>query len=85
MSEITGTRTSCREKRRKPVQDQLPANNQGETPASHQSGGPTCLRKSFKCSSQVSSREAWHSNPNSRWDEGTYASGHQPEWGGGGD
>ena len=84
-SEITGTRASCSVERRGQSHSTRSATSQPSRGAPHQSGGPTCQRKSFKCSSQVSSRETWHSNPNSRWGEETLGSGNQPEGGCGGD
>ena len=46
-SEITGTCRVDREKRTESVPDQLPAHHQGQTPAAHQSGGPTQQRESI--------------------------------------
>ena len=70
VSEIVDTRTSCSVEGRGhagPVQDQLPAHRQGETPATHQSPGPTRQGESISCSSEVTRRKFGHSNPNYRW------------------
>ena len=83
-SEITGNRASCSVERR--GQSQYEISYQPTIKGRHQlhikvegqhvRGSP---------SSVVSSREAWYSNPNSRWGEGTLGSGNQPEGGGSGD
>ena len=85
VSEIADTRTSCSVEGRgqgRPVQDQLPAHHQGETPATHQSPGPARPGESISCSSEVTSREAGHSNLNYRWGGGTLGSSDQPPQGG---
>ena len=78
------SKLQSRGKRTGPVQDQLPAHRQGETPATHQSPRPARQGEPISCSSEVTSRETGHSNPNYRWGEGTLWNSDQPEGGGGG-
>ena len=69
VSEITDTRTNCSVERRGPNQYEISYEPtiKGRHQLHIKSGGPTHRRKSFKCSGEVTSREDWHSTPNSRW------------------
>ena len=85
-SEITGTRASCSVERR--GQSQYEISYKPTIKGRHQlhiKMEGQHIRGSPFSGSEVTSREAWHSNPNYRWGEGTLGSGYQSEGGGGGD